>query len=266
MTKVALVDGDILIHESCFAAQSAYKQATGTDDIVGFESVENSMVQRIEQIMLGAGCDSYVLYITEGRTFRYDVAFTKPYKGTRNAEKPYHYSNLRAVIKNLYPCKVVTHLEADDQLAIDALADPDNTVLCSRDKDLRQVTGATVYSWELGNQPSFGPTKIPRIGSINAQGKGTGFTFFMAQMIAGDSADNIPGIAGKGSAYACKLLSPIVEDGELTDDEKVAAMKAAVTTAYQRCYSDDYEAVLKEQSTLLWMLRKAPTNQGGNDD
>ena len=261
MGKIALVDGDILLHESCFAAQSAYQQATGTDDIVDFQSVENSMLQRLDQILLGADCDSYILYITEGRTFRYDVAVTAPYKGTRNAEKPYHYANIRAVIKALYPCKVVTHLEADDQLAIDALADPDNTVLCSRDKDLRQVTGATVYSWELGNQPSFGPTKIERIGSVDRKGKGTGFAFFMAQMVMGDSADNVPGIQGKGPAAAHAILSPIVEDDELTEDEKVAAMKAAVTTAYQRCYSDDYEAVYKEQATLLWMLRETPTKQ-----
>ena len=260
MTKTALIDGDILVYESCYAAQSAYKQATDSDDIVGFESVDNSMVQRIEQIMLGAGCDSYVLYITEGRTFRYDVAFTKPYKGTRHADKPYHYANLRAVIKTLHPCKIVTMLEADDQLAIDALADPDNTVLCSRDKDLRQVTGATVYSWELGNQPSFGPTKIQRIGGVDRHGKGTGFAFFMAQMVMGDGVDNVPGITGKGPAAAHAILSPIVEDDELTEDEKVAEMKAAVTTAYQRCYAEDYEEVYEEQATLLWMLRAQPAD------
>lgn len=263
MTKTALIDGDILVYESCYAAQSAYKQATDSDDIVGFESVDNSMVQRIEQIMLGAGCDSYVLYITEGRTFRYDVAFTKPYKGTRHADKPYHYANLRAVIKTLHPCKIVTMLEADDQLAIDALADRDNTVLCSRDKDLRQVTGATVYSWELGNQPSFGPTKIQRIGGVDSKGKGTGFAFFMAQMVMGDGADNVPGITGKGPGAAYKLLSPIVEDEEMTDNEKVAEMKAAVTTAYQRCYAEDYGAVYKEQATLLWMLRSQPSDGEG---
>lgn len=260
MGKVALIDGDILVYESCFAAQSAYKQASGTDDTVDFQSVENSMIQRLDQILLGAECDSYVLYITEGRTFRYDVAFTKPYKGTRHADKPYHYANLRAVVKALYPCKVVTHLEADDQLAIDALADPDNTVLCSRDKDLRQVTGATVYSWELGNQPSFGPTKIERIGSVDSKGKGTGFAFFMAQMVMGDSADNVPGITGMGPAAAHAILSPIVEDEELTEDEKVAAMKAAVTTAYQRCYAEDYDVVYEEQATLLWMLRTTPAD------
>ena len=129
MGKVALIDGDILVYESCFAAQSAYKQATGTDDTVDFQSVENSILQRLDQILLGAECDSYVLYITEGRTFRYDVAVTAPYKGTRHSDKPYHYANLRAVIKALHPCKVVTVLEADDQLAIDALADPDLSLL-----------------------------------------------------------------------------------------------------------------------------------------
>lgn len=260
MGKVALIDGDIIVYESCFAAQSAYEQATETYDTVDFQSVENSMVQRIDQIMLGADCDSYVLYITEGRTFRYDVAFTKPYKGTRHVDKPYHYANLRAVIKAMHPCKVVTHLEADDQLAIDALADRDNTVLCSRDKDLRQVSGATVYSWELGTQPSFGPTKIERVGSVDRKGKGTGFAFFMAQMVMGDSADNVPGIQGKGPAAAHTILRSIVEDDELTDDEKVAAMKAAVTTEYQRCYAEDYEAVYKEQATLLWMLRSQPSD------
>ena len=188
------------------------------------------------------------------------MAFTAPYKGHRNADKPYHYVNLREVIKALHPCKVVTLIEADDQLAIDALADRDNTVLCSRDKDLRQVVGATVYGWELGNQPSFGPAKIDRIGSVDRKGKGTGFAFFMAQMIMGDSADNVPGIQGNGPAAAHAILRPIVEDDDLTEDEKVAEMKAAVTTAYQRCYAEYYEEVYEEQATLLWMLRTQPAD------
>tara|TARA_R110000824_G_scaffold69297_3_gene178615 strand:+ start:8610 stop:9398 length:789 start_codon:yes stop_codon:yes gene_type:complete len=257
---IALIDADLLRYECCYAAQAAYKQMTDTDDNVNFDAVQDALDYRIKQITIGAGCDSYVLYITEGRTFRYDVAVTAPYKGTRHADRPYHYANLTAVIKSLHPCRVVTHMEADDQLAIDALADPDNTVLCSRDKDLRQVTGAKVYSWELLNQPSFGPTKIERIGSVDRKGKGTGYTFFMAQMVMGDSADNVPGIKGKGPAAAHAILSPIVEDDELTEDEKVAEMKAAVITAYQRCYAEDYDDVYEEQATLLWMLRAEPTD------
>ena len=82
----------------------------------------------------------------------------------------------------------------------------------------------------------------------------------MAQLGRGASADSGPGSKGKGPAAAHAILSPIVEDEELTEDGKGAAMKAAVTTAYQRCYAEDYDVVYEEQAPLLWMLRTTPAD------
>ena len=105
-----------------------------------------------------------IIYYTSGRTFRYDIAKRKPYKGTRKENKPWHYDNLTAYFKNVLGAEEVTGIEADDALSIKHCNSNLSTILCSRDKDLKQCPGY-YYSWELGRQPSWGPALITKEGT-----------------------------------------------------------------------------------------------------
>lgn len=248
---IPLVDGDIIRYELGYAAETGWKKVTGTEDLPPFDYVEDLLLQRLTTIQ--ANCNTTKtpeIYLTEGKSFRDAIAQTKPYKGTRKAAKPWHYSNLTVYLRDVLGCNVISGIEADDALAIRHSGSNGTTILCSRDKDLRQVPG-WFYSWELGKQPSFGPIEISQAGylSLSEDHKkltGTGLAFFYAQVLMGDPVDNIPGCPDIGPVQAHAML-----DGKSPDEQL-----AAVRDAYYDYYAEEYMERLTEQGQLCWMLRK----------
>jgi len=262
----ALIDGDILRYEIGWGALTGWKAITEEEEVPPFDYVEKLLLQRIASIQEATGSDSYCLYLTEGKTFRYDIAKTKPYKGTRKENKPWHFDNLTAYMEGVLQCKTVSFIEADDALAIDAAFNPEGNVICTRDKDLRQVPG-NIYSWELGKQAAFGPTHVSDPGTlelIDGKLRGTGFAFFCAQMLMGDSVDNIPGVPKIGPVKTYEILFPILE--QEWEMQKVTSLLETVEDVYKEWFdgldwSDhlgqfDYESYLIEQGQLLWVVRK----------
>jgi len=163
----ALIDGDILRYEIGYAAETGWKAITDRDEIPPFDYVKDLLDGRIAYILNATGATEYEMFLTEGQTFRDEIAITKPYKGNRIDKKPWHYYNLTAHINGAHPTTVVRGIEADDQIAIVHISsEPNATIICSRDKDLRQVPGL-LYSWELGKQPSFGPVEITKTGMLS---------------------------------------------------------------------------------------------------
>lgn len=266
---VPLIDGDILRYEIGFAAEAGWRAMEGHDpsSLPPFDYVADILDMRIQNIMAMCNTETApVLYITEGRTFRYDIATVKPYKGQRQENKPWHFNNLTAYMKAVYSTKVVTGIEADDAIAIEHSKPNSNTIICSRDKDLRQVPG-WFFSWELGKQPSFGPTLITNPGTLQLSSNkkkliGTGDAFFFAQVLMGDTADNIPGCPGWGPVRVYELLNPILKDREhaLGDarEETTWILADAAREAYEEEYGDEAEVRFNEQSSLCWLLREEP--------
>lgn len=192
--------------------------------------------------------------------FREAVAKKKEYKVTRKASvKPLHYDNLTEYILAKYNCVMAEGLEADDLLSIyQREAEPLTTIICSRDKDLKMVPGMH-FSWACGKQKQFGPERVDEMGRLFpiyrgattkgepklAELKGTGMSFFAAQLLTGDSVDSIPGLPGCGPKKAFEALSPCVSVGELF---------IAVKELYVNKFGDTWEAELLEQGRLLWMV------------
>lgn len=250
---IPLVDADILRYEIGFAAETGWNAITeGRETIPPFHYVETLLLGRLDYIKEQIGTNvSPVLYLTEGPTFRYDIAVTKPYKGTRKENKPWHYTNLSVYMKDILGAKVITEIEADDAIAIEHTASEGTTIICSRDKDLRQVPG-WFYSWELGRQAAFGPILITKEGTLELSDDhkkltATGLAAFYGQVLTGDRVDNIPGLDKCGPVAAFDILNE-------TDD-----MLEAVKDAYYGAYIVDNvnnDAVLLEQGQLCWMTRK----------
>lgn len=182
--------------------------------------------------------------------FRELVATVKPYKGTRKGEKPFHFDNITAYLVANYDCRISNGLEADDLMAIEQTGRNGQTIICTRDKDLRMVPGWH-YGWECGKQPSFGPELVDSKGwlRLNEKGdvKGAGLKFFFYQMLVGDTVDNIPGCPKIGEVKAYKLLNELTTKREHEE---------AVIEAYKSYYGDEYQERLEEQSKLLWMVRE----------
>lgn len=242
---VPLIDGDILRYELGFACETGWREIVKREDgVPPWEYVGRAFDKRMEAMCDEIGTEQApIYYFTTGRTFRYDLAKTKPYKGTRKDNKPWHFDNLTTYLRHCLPSREITYIEADDALAIDHVND-ENTILCSRDKDLRQVPG-WFYSWEVGKQASFGPTKIDKVGTIELSSnrkklRGSGLSFFYSQVLTGDTVDNIPGLKGCGPVAAFEMLY------EKSSEDMFEIVRAA--------YDDD--EYLLEQSRLCWMTRR----------
>lgn len=224
--------------------------------------VEELIDLKIRRICEEAGGTSPVLFLTKDRrtaqvmsrgkddaftpNFREAVAVSQPYKGTRKSAKPIHYENITAYfLSGEYECEVADGLEADDLMAI---RQDSNTIICSRDKDLRQVPGWH-YSWECGRQASLGPLKASFKGKLKERkGKvvGTGMSFFHYQLLVGDTVDNIAGARGWGQKKAYNLLQELPSPAD---------QFRAVRDIYQALYGEDADNKLRENGQLLWLVR-----------
>lgn len=199
-----------------------------------------------------------ILFLTGKGNFRDAIAKEKKYKGNRKKEKPFHYANLKAYVQAAYDCRLVGGLEADDLLAIEQtkrIKDRD-TIICSRDKDLRIQEGYH-YSWEVAGQPRFGPAWVDELGVLQLKrgGKklfGTGLRFFYSQLLTGDSTDNIPGLGGYGPIKAFNALKACNTTDELFE---------AVRELYRAKHGDDWAEKMLERGRCLWMTKY--TNEDG---
>lgn len=196
-----------------------------------------------------------IIYLTGKTNFRTEIAKLRKYKD-RNSVKPWHFKNITAYLYGNYDVRLVEGLEADDLLSIEQIARNDlvaeeRTIICTRDKDLRQVPGLH-YGWELGKQPSFGPALVDEIGKVYLSDNrkkvlGYGYMFFLSQCLTGDSVDTVPGLDGFGPVKAVKTL-----EGCLTIQQGFKA----VLEAYRQVYGGVAEVNLLEQGRLLWMTRE----------
>jgi hypothetical protein len=185
--------------------------------------------------------------------FRERVATLKPYKGTRNHEKPYHFDNLTAYILGAYETRISNGLEADDLMCIEQWSRRNDmdSIICSRDKDLRMCPGWQ-FGWECGLQPSFGPELVDSKGWLKLSNdrksiKGTGLKFFFSQMLTGDTVDNIPG---------CPKMGPVKAFDILSECNTKREHELAIIEAYKKAYPDNWQDMIEEQSKLLWMVRE----------
>ena len=253
----ALIDGDILRYEVGYAAETGW-QTEG--EIPPWEYVERLFNLRIQNICAETKAfEEPTIFISEGSNFRYDIAKKKPYKGTRVSKKPYHFDNLTAYIKGQTNHMVASGIEADDLMCIIQTENQEDslrfnsTIICSRDKDLRQCPGWH-YGWELGNQPSFGPELVDKLGRIELKRTGsqpkiiaTGLYSFYTQVLMGDVVDNIPGIKGLGPVAVYDILSECKTEDDLLQ---------AVAMEYETAYKNNWEKELLEQGKLCWLVRR----------
>lgn len=240
-----LIDGDVILYEAGFAAEAGWKG----EDSPPFDYVAEVVDKRLVGICETVDATQPPIIFFTGKTnFRTQIAKRRKYK-ERASNKPFHYYNIKAYLRTKYECVQREGLEADDLMAI---YQRDDTVICTRDKDLRQVPGWH-YGWELANQPSFGPLLVDEFGKIELVRKknstkitGYGSLFFYAQCLVGDGVDTVPGLDGIGPVKAFNILEPTRTTAE--------AFKA-VREAYRAVYGDDGDEELLEQGRLLWMVR-----------
>lgn len=155
----------------------------------------------IQDILVSTGSKEYLGYIAGkcGKNFRYDVATTKEYKGNRSKEKEEWYEFWDPILKKRmeehWGFEPVCNMEADDACAVAAneLRGKYNKItIASPDKDLFQIPDTWFYDYNKR-------TTVYCDKEVAMQK-------LCAQLITGDSSDNIPGCPGAGPSKAAEFL------------------------------------------------------------
>lgn len=199
---IGLLDSDILPYEIGYVL----------DETVSEGKVYHTVDMKIEEIRANSGSDSLEFYLTHSKSnFRNFIATVAPYKGHRPSEKPYHWASIRDYLISQYGAIEVRGYEADDIIA-DRAREDDETIICSRDKDLDTVPGWH-FRWKCGDKQ---PERKYFVTPFEAH------YFLHYQMLVGDQADNIKGIPGCGDKKAKAILS----ECETYEDLQDAVLKA----------------------------------------
>lgn len=223
----ALVDGDLLVYRCGFAAEKRhYVISQEGEDAIDFDNaaerneytkaldsagVEWTMetyrdvedvshaLANVKTVMTGILEElkpvDHQVFLSQGKCFRDAIATIKEYKGNRKDEdKPTHYQAIRDYLVEHWGAHIVSSIEADDALA---LAQDEDSVIVSLDKDLLQVHGKH-YNWVKNEKILITPD--------------VGLRKLWMQVLTGDGTDNIPGIYRVGPVKARKLVNATPAD------------------------------------------------------
>lgn len=236
----------------------------------------------------GAQADSCIPYITVGNgNFRYDVAFSREYKGTRKQDKPPFFELLKWHLITKHNAVQSLEEEADDLMATEQYSRNEllvaegakqgskeskmfsNTIIVTKDKDLRMIAGwhsnPDINKGEPfwvdylgGLEPLYYPEDHQSSGKMKKLG-GYGMSFFYAQLLMGDSVDNYQGIPLMGMQKTYDALR---------DCSSVKQLHKTVALLYKRKYREgkflfeswtkkklkvDWKDMLVQQGRLAWM-------------
>ena len=255
--KRLLIDGDVLRYRCGFAAEkthylveeldgtfqkfdthksaSAYCSEGSTiwsrKEVQPEEFAYNAVNTVLESFVNKFNPVSVDIFLSDSKTFRHRLAVTKPYKGNRDdVHKPVYYKQLGDFLFSRGAI-VQPDVEADDCLAMCATEDPKNTIIVTIDKDLLQVPG-NHYNWVTDE-------------FVVQSKKGADFEL-AAQILAGDSTDNIPGLPGCGAVKADKIITGATSTKDLM---------SRIVEAY-KAVGDNWKEYLWEQLRLVYLLRK----------
>ena len=225
--RVVHIDGDFL------AYMVAY------DDSKTIEAMKHNCDVKADKIRRMAGAETMQIHLTpkeSNKGGRYDIALLREYQtGRKGKPKPRYLHLIRAYMHDTFGGIQHVTCEADDGMAMaqyDAIkAGKRNlSVIATKDKDLCMVPGLQV-DWDTGEitdtTDDFGYIRLADDKTAKKI-RGRGWKMFWAQMLTGDTADNISGLPmccdldylprGKykkiGPVLAYEILSPVKTNKE----------------------------------------------------
>lgn len=230
--KVGLVDADIIAHRSASIAEPQHYCVTtgGADGCTGLEFDNAEEAKKVHEAASGSllwtrredrGLDfalqivehtldaivenakpaSLKLFLSGRDNFRYAVAKTTPYKGSREfTQKPKYLRKIREHLINAFGAELTDGYEADDAIGIASTELGARSFIATIDKDMDQLPGWH-YDWVKD--------RVYRVSRKDAD-----FNLY-AQVLSGDSTDDVPGLPGIGPVKARKLLEGATSSADL---------------------------------------------------
>jgi len=235
--RTVLIDADMDLYAAAHVAEGK-----------GFETGVEVLQYKIKNAIENSRAESRILYLTGAGNFREELATIAQYKGNRGhgcpgdadllpdgweflptpaSEKPEWFGMLKEYLINEMGAVVCEGQEADDAMSMKQYAanisggldavkrcECPHTVISSGDKDLDISAG-----WHLDPKTGelywcdpIGELVLKTMANKSKTKKltGSGLMFFLAQLLMGDSTDNIMGAAwldkGLAKAYGTKNL------------------------------------------------------------
>ena len=227
--RVLQIDADFLAYHVTYEKE---------DEEKSFEDMQHNCRTIADTLRKRAGAETHVLHLTpkeSDKGKRPEQAMFQAYQENREGKpKPRFLHVMREWMHKEMGAVLHFNKEADDGMATAQYKDVQNSVIASKDKDLRMVTG-THLNWDTGELTTvegFGEIYLDKSGSSTTL-KGYGYAFFWAQMLMGDAVDNIKGLPKiTGSALnrikttkTIEAAQAVLKSAASTDKQKVSAQK-----------------------------------------
>jgi 5'-3' exonuclease len=200
--KTAVIDGDGII----------YRVAAINENTRDYVKVMSDVLSLYNFIVGVTESTHFITFIAGKNNFRYQIAKRRPYKGNRKKT----FMKWKAAITDfmIHELSAIrSHgAEADDYVASYACQSLEDCIICSHDKDLKQIHGA---HFDLSKE------QIEYISYEQSR------YLLGEQLLTGDSTDNIQGLKGIGPKKAQKLLSnnpnPVLKAHEVYKEKEGTA-------------------------------------------
>ncbi len=247
---VYLIDGNAYIYRAYHAvAPLSNKDGLPTHAVLGFTNILLRVIREKNPQYMAVAFD------LKGPTFRHELF--KDYKANRPpmpedlvCQLPY----IKEVVKaNNILCLEQQGVEADDILASAArqLSNAGyEVILVSGDKDLLQLVSESINMWDPMSEKNMDPAAVKKKYGVEPASLLDLFS------LIGDSADNIPGVAGVGPKTALKLIDSFGTLEGIYDNID----KAGTPKLRQRLADNREEAFLARQLIELKEDLDIPSN------
>lgn len=169
----------------------------------------DALKRHIEVKRLMAGCETVNVHTTRGaKAGRLEASNVQEYQANRKKmtpeqiEKKARVEQLRSFMEDYGNAHTVPmpqwEIEADDSMSIEQLKmhrEGRVSKIMTKDKDLNMVDGTHIHydTFEEWTNYGYGKIWMDNSGSQN-KCVGQGTSFFWAQLLMGDGADNVPGL------------------------------------------------------------------------
>lgn len=202
--------------------------------------------------------------INKGKASEYEL---NGYKANRkDSRPPEHYTAIREYLVKEERAIIITGAEADDAMATMAtylLSKGLKSIISTHDKDLNMVPvdihdmiNKVIHPYDLDKHGIVGYNVLTDKRKLY----GRGMAFFFAQMLMGDSGDNIPGIDGYGPVGAYKALKDCTTERDYFNkvwdiyfDYQNLVSGLSACKRYCVATEEDAKYRLMEVAALLWM-------------
>ena len=233
-----LIDADYIVYKACAGAEEDIDWGDDVITVVSRFSEAMKMVERdITRLKQEFMWDvpKVILFFSDSVNFRKKIF--PEYKGHRNRKKPCGYKKVISELSKRYEVIRLPELEADDAMGIYATANVGN-IICSPDKDMRQIPGKL---YDMKEVTTIEPEE--------------GEKWHLIQTLAGDQTDGYSGVPGIGikravslfeeDGYTWKTVVKAFKDKGLTEDDALLNARLARILKHT-----DYDPI--ERTVIPW--------------